>query len=180
MKIALFVLLGLDFLRFFIDLLNGQFAPWHLITVIFLIIIFFLRYKLAFLLARLILFPIFLSPLVKNTQFGQVVRTVRNTFALHPTYEQTVTITPNQISPDTIYLSHNKTNSVAHPDLFTYFQVQKNDIYLITYCPYLSNNQISIYSPIISQSYHFTRTLYSQHDWNTLLFAFESLGYANN
>jgi hypothetical protein len=180
LKIVLFILLGCESLRFFINLANGQFAPRYLLIVIFLIFLFFWGGEILIGLATLLLSPIFISPLVKNTQPGQIVRTIRNAFALHPTYEQTVTITPDRISPDMIYLSPDNATPIAHPDSFTHFQVKKDDIFLITYYPHFSNNKVKLYVPILRQSYHFTKSMYTPHDWDVLLSSFNALGYSNS
>lgn len=146
LKIVLFILLGCESLRFFINLANGQFAPRYLLIVIFLIFLFFWGGEILIGLATLLLSPIFISPLVKNTQPGQIVRTIRNAFALHPTH----------------------------------FQVKKDDIFLITYYPHFSNNKVKLYVPILRQSYHFTKSMYTPHDWDVLLSSFNALGYSNS
>lgn len=179
-KIELFILFGYVSLRFFINLINGQFAPRYPLIVIFLIFLFFWGGDVLISFATLLLSPVFLSPLIKNTQSGQIVRTVRNAFALHPTYEQTVTITPDGISPDMIYLPPDNANSITHPDSFTHFQVKNDGIFLITYYPHFSNNKVKFYVPIFSQSYHFPKSMYTPHDWDVLLSSFKALGYSNS
>ena len=174
MKAVFLVFVVIALLQFFTAMQGGRAAYHYLFIALFWAALSFFGERFFLWLCTAALSSVF-----KNTNLSRLVATARCTFAKQPIHQQTVVITKNSVSPDPLFFPEGSDKPLPHENSFTYFHALSDGIYLMTFYPLVIDGQIKNYGTIISQSYYFDKTMYSEQDWAVIVSAFKDLGYSN-